>query len=89
MGKALNIAAAALILGAATGAFAAETQHRTTGRIKAVDLMKHIVALDNGAVYKAARGVNLRRLKTGEKVTLTISKFGGVPEAVTIAPAAD
>ena len=39
MGKMLNVVAAAAILGAATTAFAAEPPHKTTGKIKSVDLM--------------------------------------------------
>ena len=89
MGKALSVAAAAVILGAATTAFAAESTHKTTGRIKSIDMMKHVVTMDDGSAYKAARGVNLKRVKAGEKVTLTMSKFGGALEALAIAPAAD
>ncbi len=89
MGKVLNVVAAAAILSAATTAFAAETTHKTTGRIKSVDLMRHVVTLDDGSTYKAARGVNLKRMKAGEKVTLTTSKFGGTLEALAITPAVD
>ena len=89
MGKVLNVVAAAAILSAATTAFAAETTHKTTGRIKSVDLMRHVVTLDDGSTYKAARGVNLKRMKAGEKVTLTTSKFGGTVEALAITPAVD
>ena len=69
MGKVLNVVAAAAILGAATTAFAAETTHRTTGKIKSVDLMQHVITLEDGSTYKVARGVNIKRLKAGEKVT--------------------
>ena len=89
MGKVLNVVADAAILSAATTAFAAETTHKTTGRIKSVDLMRHVVTLDDGSTYKAARGVNLKRMKAGEKVTLTTSKFGGTLEALAITPAVD
>jgi Cu/Ag efflux protein CusF len=89
MGKVLNVVAAAAILSAATTAFAAETTHKTTGRIKSVDLMRHVVTLDDGSTYKAARGVNLKRMKAGEKVTVTTSKFGGTLEALAITPAVD
>jgi Cu/Ag efflux protein CusF len=89
MGKVLNVVAAAAILSAATTAFAAETTHRTTGRIKSVDLMRHVILLEDGSTYKVARGVSLKRMKAGEKVTLTTSKFGGTLEALAITPAVD
>jgi Cu/Ag efflux protein CusF len=89
MGKVLNVAVAAAILSAATAAFAAEAPHRTTGRIKSVDLMQHVITLDNGSTYKVARGVNIRRMKPGEKVTVTTSRFGGTVEASTITPTVD
>ena len=89
MGKVLNVAAAAAILGAATTAFAAEATHKTTGRIKAVDLMRHVITLEDGSTYKVARGVNIERMKAGETVTVTTSGFGGTIEASAIAPAVD
>jgi Cu/Ag efflux protein CusF len=89
MGRVLNVLAAAAILGAATTAFAAEPTHKTTGRIKSVDLMRHVVTLEDGSTYKAARGVNIKRMKAGEKVTVTTSKFGGTLEASAITPAVD
>ena len=51
--------------------------------------MKHVVTLENGSTYKAARGVNIKGLKAGQKVTLTYSGFGGTIEASTITPAID
>ena len=89
MGKVLNVVAAAAILGAATSAFAAEVTHRTTGKIKSVDLMRHVITLDDGSTYKVARGVNIKRMKAGEKVTVTTSGFGGTIEASAITPAVD
>jgi Cu/Ag efflux protein CusF len=89
MGRVLNVLAAVAILGAATTAFAAEPTHKTTGRIKSVDLMRHVVTLEDGSTYKAARGVNIKRMKAGEKVTVTTSKFGGTLEASAITPAVD
>jgi hypothetical protein len=89
MGRVLNVLAAVAILGAATTAFAAEPTHKTTGRIKSIDLMRHVVTLEDGSTYKAERGVNIKRLKAGEKVTLTTSKFGGILEASAITPAVD
>ena len=89
MGKILNVLAAAAILGAATTAFAAEPTHKATGRIKSIDLMRHVITLEDGSTYKVARGVNIKRIKAGEKVTVTTSKFGGTVEASAITPAVD
>ena len=89
MGKVLNVFAAAAILSAATTAFAAEATHRTTGKIKSVDLMRHVITLEDGSTYKVARGVNIKRMKAGEKVTVTTSGFGGTVEASAITPAVD
>ena len=63
--------------------------YTTTGKVKSVDLMTHVVTLENGSTYKAARGVNIKGLKAGQKVTLTYSGFGGTIEASAITPAAD
>ena len=89
MGKVFNILAAAAMLGAATAAFAVEPTHKVSGKIKSIDLMTHVVTLEGGSAYKAARGVNLKRVKAGEMVTLTTSKFGGALEILTITPALD
>ncbi len=48
MGKVLNVVAAAAILSAYTSAFAMDAMHKTTGRIKSVDLMSHVITLDDG-----------------------------------------
>jgi hypothetical protein len=80
---------AAAILSAATTTFAADPTHKTTGRIKSIDLMRHVVTLEDGSTYKVARGVNIKRVKAGEKVTMTISRFGGTVEASAITPAVD
>jgi hypothetical protein len=85
----LGVFAAVGILGAATVAFAEEATYRTTGKIKSVDLMRHVVTLENGSSYKAARGINIKGLKAGQKVTLIYSGFGGIIEASAIAPAVD
>jgi hypothetical protein len=89
MSKVLNVLAAAVILGAATTTFAAEPTHKVTGRIQSVDVMQHVITLENGATYKVARGVNIKRMKSGEKVTVTTSGFGGTVEALAITPAVD
>ena len=89
MGMVLNVVAAAAILGAATTAFAAEPTPKATGKIKSIDVMRHVITLEDGSTYKVARGVNIKRVKAGEKVTVTTSKFGGTVEASAITPAAD
>jgi hypothetical protein len=89
MGKVLNPLAAVAILGAPTTAFAAEPTHKTSGKIKSVDVMRHVITLEDGSTYKVARGVNIKRMKAGEKVTVTTSKFGGTIEATAITPAVD
>ena len=89
MGKMLGLFFVVGILGAATAAFAGDKIYRTTGTIKSVDLMQHVVTMENGSTYKAERGVNIKGLKTGQKVTLTYSGFGGTVEASRITPALD
>jgi hypothetical protein len=89
MGRLLSVFAAVGILGAATVALAAEATYRTTGKIKSVDLMRHVITLEDGSTYKVAKGVNIKRMKAGEKVTVTISGFGGTIEASAIAPSVD
>ena len=89
MGKTLSVFVTMGILSAATVALAAEATYRTTGKIKSVDLMRHVIALEDGSTYKVARGVNIKRMKAGEKVTVTTSKFGGTIEASAITPAVD
>ena len=89
MTRTLGALAALGILGAAPIALASDTTYRTSGTIRSIDLMKHVVTLENGSTYKAARGVNIRGLKAGERVTLTYSGFGGTIEASAISPAVD
>jgi hypothetical protein len=87
MGKMLSVFVTVGILGAATAAFAADKIYTTTGKVKSVDLMTHVVTLQNGSAYKAARGVNIKGLKAGQKITLTYSEFGGTIEASAITAA--
>jgi hypothetical protein len=89
MGRMASVFVTAGILSAATVAFSAEPTHMTTGRIKSVDLMKHVITLEDGSTYKVARGVNIKRMKAGEKVTVTTSGFGGTIEASAITPTVD
>lgn len=89
MRKMLNLFVTVGILSASTIALAAEATTKTTGKIKAVDLMRHVVTLEDGSTYKIARGVNIRRLKPGEKITLTTTKFGGTLEASAITSSVD
>jgi Protein of unknown function (DUF1344) len=89
MGRMFSLVAAVGILGSATVAFAGDKIYTTSGKVKSVDLMRHIVTLESGSAYKAARGVNIKNLKTGQKITLTYSAFGGSVEASTITAAID
>jgi len=89
MGKMLSVFVTVGILSAASVALAAEPAHKTTGRIKSVDVMRHVITLEGGSTYRVARGVNIKRMKAGEKVTVTTSGFGGTIEASAIAPAVD
>jgi hypothetical protein len=43
--------------------------------------------LGDGSTYTVARGVNIKRMKVGEKVTVTTSGSGGTIEASAITPA--
>jgi outer membrane lipoprotein SlyB len=83
MGRALSVAAAAILI-AATSAWAGDPAHRRSGRIQSVDMMSHVITLDDGSVYKVARGVNIKRMKAGQRVTLTTSAFGGTIEASAV-----
>jgi hypothetical protein len=85
----LSVFAAVGILGAATVALAAEETPRTTGKIKSVDLMRHVITLEDGSTYTVARGVNIKGIKAGQKVTATTSGFGGTIEASAITPVVD
>jgi Cu/Ag efflux protein CusF len=89
MGKMLSVFVTVGILSAASVALAAESTHEATGKIKSVDVMRHVITLEDGSTYKVARGVNIKRMKAGEKVTVTSSKFGGTVEASAITPAVD
>ena len=89
MSKMLSVFVTVGILSAASVALAAESTHKTTGKIKSVDVMRHVLTLEDGSTYKVARGVNIKRMKAGEKVTVTTSKFGGTVEASAITPAVD
>jgi hypothetical protein len=89
MGKMLSLFAAMGVLGAAAVALAGEPTYTTTGTIKSIDLMKHVITLKNGSTYKIARGVNIKSMKAGQKVTLTYSGFGGTIEASAITLMAD
>jgi Protein of unknown function (DUF1344) len=89
MGKMLSVFVTVGILSAASVALAAEPAHKTSGKIKSVDLMRHVITLGDGSTYRIARGVNIKRMKVGEKVTVTISGFGGAIEASAVTPAVD
>jgi Protein of unknown function (DUF1344) len=90
MHKTLYAFAAIGFLGAATLAFAAGPVVTATGKIKAIDMMRHSVTFEDGSTYKLARGVKLNRMKVGERVTLTFyAAVGPITEASSVSPAAD
>jgi hypothetical protein len=89
MRKMLGVFAAFGVLGLATFALAAEPVYTTTGKIKSIDMLNHVVTLDNGTTYKVANGVNIAKVKLGQKVKLTYTGSGATTEASAIAPAVD
>ncbi len=76
--------AAGAFLGAASMAYAAEA----TGTIKAIDMSRHTVTLNNGSTYDVAKGAKINGMKVGEKITLTYSQSGKAIDATAIKPAA-
>ena len=52
-------------------------------------MLNHVVTLDDGATYKVANGVNIAKVKLGQKVKLTYTGSGATIEASAIAPAVD
>jgi hypothetical protein len=89
MRKMLGVFAVFGVLGFATFALAAEPVYTTTGKIKSIDMLNQVVTLDDGATYKVARGVNITKVKPGQKVRLTYTGSGATIEASAIAPAVD
>jgi Protein of unknown function (DUF1344) len=90
MHKTLYAFAAIGFVSAATPAFAAGPVVTATGKIKAVDMMRHSVTFEDGSTYKLARGVKIDRMKAGERVTLTFSAtVGPITEASSVSPAVD
>src|SRR3984885_7502385 len=89
LGKMLTVFVTGGFLSGASVALAAESIHEATGKNKSVDVMRHVITLEDGSTYKVARGVNIKRMKAGERVTVTSSKFGGTVEASAITPAVD
>jgi hypothetical protein len=86
----LCVLAAAGVLGAATLASAAGPAVTKTGKVKSVDWMSHTVTFEDGSTYKIQRGVSIKSMKPGQRVTLTFSALGGpVREVSSIAPALD
>ena len=89
MRKMLRVFAAVGVLGMATLALAAEPVYTATGTIKSIDMLRHVVTLNDGSTYKVARGVNIGRMKAGQKVRLTYTGTGPAIEASAITPAVD
>ena len=74
---------AAAVLGAASGAYAADA----TGTIKSLDMSKDMITLDNGSSFMAPKSVKLSDFKVGEKVTVSYTKTGDKMDATSIKPA--
>ncbi len=90
MRKTLRAFAALGFLGAAGLAVAAGPVVTATGKVKSVDLMRHSVTFEDGSTYRIARGVRIKNMKPGERVTLTFAAtVGPVTEASAVATAAD
>jgi hypothetical protein len=90
MRKMLGVLTAAGFLGAAALASAAGPAATATGKIKAIDMLSHTITFENGSTYKIARGVSIKGMKPGQRVTLTFSALvGPITEASSVAPAAD
>jgi Cu/Ag efflux protein CusF len=71
------------LLTLASAAFAAEA----TGKIKALDMAKAMVTLDNGSTYMAPKSTKLSDFKVGEKVTVSYNKSGDKMDVASIKPA--
>ncbi len=89
MRKMLVVFAAATALCAATSVLAKEPVYTAKGTIKSVDMMNHVVTLNDGSTYKIARGVNIFARKAGEKVIVTYTGSGADIEVSAITLAAD
>ena len=76
----IGAAAAAMLIGVAGSAFAADA----TGMIKSVNTTKDMITLDNGATYDVAKGVDLTNFKAGDKVTVTYTQSGKMMDATAI-----
>jgi hypothetical protein len=74
----VSVATAALIIGVAGSAYAAEA----TGVIKSLNSAKDMVTLDNGSMFDFAKNVNLSGLRAGEKVTIAYQPVDDVPNSV-------
>lgn len=75
-----------IIAGATVAFFVAPAVQATeaSGTVKSVDNATREVTLEDGHKYEAAKGVDLSKLKAGEKVTLTFEEKGGKNEASAI-----
>jgi Cu/Ag efflux protein CusF len=75
-----------IMAGATIALFAASAVQATeaTGTVKSVDSATREVVMENGHKFEAAKGVDLSKLKAGEKVTVTFEEKGGKNEASAI-----
>ena len=67
MRKMLGVFAAFGVLGLATFALAAEPVYTTTGKIKSIDMLNHVVTLDDGVNVQSRQGRQHREGEAGRK----------------------
>jgi Cu/Ag efflux protein CusF len=82
--KPLVPAVATLFLASVSLAYAADA----TGMIKAIDMTKGMVTLDDGSTFVAPSTVKLSTFKVGEKVSVDYMTNAGKNEIKTMKPAA-
>lgn len=68
------LAAAAVVLVSASAFAAAEIK---TGEIKSTDAAKHELVLSSGDTFELGSGINVNKLKVGEKVAVTYAMKDG------------
>ena len=80
MKKLLGALGACAVLTTASLAMAATA----SGAIKSIDTKTMMITLDNGASYKAEKGVDIKKFKVGEKVVVTYDVKNGANEATAV-----
>ena len=75
---------AAVIVGTALSGMAFAAGTTSTGMIKALDMTKHTLTLDNGTVYQLPAGYKAPGLKVGDKVSVTWDMMGTTHDASAV-----